>query len=202
MPLIYAFVARGTTVLADYTSYSGNFATVAIQCLEKCPTDGGNKFTYTCDRHTFNYVVSAGFSKRLFFCKTHPCSCSLVPAQRNNASQSHLSMQMLCTCCQVGLGNWSHTIPWQSKVFTPKSRVRQNSLPSFCLLSISNCQLTWNTPFITRSPVLWQCVTHCIAYSWQILSHSPTLHATCPFIFPSHFQPVHASVNRNSLRLG
>jgi len=65
MPLIYSFVARGTTVLADYTSYSGNFSTVAIQCLEKCPTDGGSKFTYTCDKHTFNYVVSGGFSESL-----------------------------------------------------------------------------------------------------------------------------------------
>lgn len=65
MPLIYSFVARGTTVLADYTSYSGNFSTVAIQCLEKCPTDGGSKFTYTCDKHTFNYVVNGGFSKLL-----------------------------------------------------------------------------------------------------------------------------------------
>ena len=31
MPLIYSFVARGTTVLADYTSYTGNFSVVAIQ---------------------------------------------------------------------------------------------------------------------------------------------------------------------------
>lgn len=31
MPLIYSFVARGTTVLADYTSFTGNFSTVALQ---------------------------------------------------------------------------------------------------------------------------------------------------------------------------
>ena len=61
MPLIYAFVARGTTVLADFTSFTGNFATVAIQCLEKCPANN-SKFTYTCDKHTFNYVVDGGFS--------------------------------------------------------------------------------------------------------------------------------------------
>ena len=64
MPLIYAFVSRGTTVLADYTSYTGNFSTVAIQCLEKCPTDN-SKFTFTCDRHTFNYLVDGGFSESL-----------------------------------------------------------------------------------------------------------------------------------------
>lgn len=31
MPLIYAFVARGTTVLAEHTGHSGNFATVAAE---------------------------------------------------------------------------------------------------------------------------------------------------------------------------
>ena len=31
MPLIYSFVARSTTVLADYTAYTGNFSVVAIQ---------------------------------------------------------------------------------------------------------------------------------------------------------------------------
>ena len=31
MVLIYAFVARKQTVLAEYTSYSGNFSTVATQ---------------------------------------------------------------------------------------------------------------------------------------------------------------------------
>ena len=49
-------------LLADYTSFTGNFATVAIQCLEKCPANN-SKFTYTCDRHTFNYVVDGGFSE-------------------------------------------------------------------------------------------------------------------------------------------
>jgi len=31
MVLIYAFVARKQTVLAEYTGYSGNFSTVATQ---------------------------------------------------------------------------------------------------------------------------------------------------------------------------
>lgn len=74
MPLIYAFVSRGTTVLADYTSYTGNFSTVAIQCLEKCPTDN-SKFTFTCDRHTFNYLVDGGFSELL-----SPATASIVTA--------------------------------------------------------------------------------------------------------------------------
>jgi len=49
-------------VLADFTAYTGNFSTVAIQCLEKCPTDN-SKFTFTCDRHTFNYTIDGGYSE-------------------------------------------------------------------------------------------------------------------------------------------
>lgn len=59
--LIYSFVARGTTVLAEYTAFSGNFSTIAVQCLQKLPANN-NKFTYTCDRHTFNYLIDEGFS--------------------------------------------------------------------------------------------------------------------------------------------
>ncbi|KAJ7520517.1 hypothetical protein O6H91_19G008900 [Diphasiastrum complanatum] len=59
--LIYSFVARGTTVVAEYTAFSGNFSTIAVQCLQKLPANN-NKFTYTCDRHTFNYLVEDGFA--------------------------------------------------------------------------------------------------------------------------------------------
>lgn len=60
--LIYAFVARGTAVLAEYTEFAGNFTTIAAQCLQKLPASN-NKFTYNCDGHTFNYLVEDGFSE-------------------------------------------------------------------------------------------------------------------------------------------
>lgn len=59
--LIYSFVARGTTVLAEYTSFSGNFNTIAVQCLVKVPA-GNSKHTYVCDHHTFNFLVEGGFT--------------------------------------------------------------------------------------------------------------------------------------------
>ncbi|KAB5525307.1 hypothetical protein DKX38_023056 [Salix brachista] len=59
--LIYAFVSRGTVVLADYTEFSGNFNSIAFQCLQKLPATN-NKFTYNCDGHTFNYLVDNGFT--------------------------------------------------------------------------------------------------------------------------------------------
>ncbi|KAK4751068.1 hypothetical protein SAY87_004550 [Trapa incisa] len=58
--LIYSFVARGTVVLVEYTEFAGNFTAVASQCLQKLPSTN-NKFTYTCDGHTFNYLVDDGF---------------------------------------------------------------------------------------------------------------------------------------------
>lgn len=61
MPLIYSFVARGTTVLAEYTSYSGNFNTVAIECLQNVKNPD-SKFTITCDKHTFNFLVHDGIT--------------------------------------------------------------------------------------------------------------------------------------------
>ncbi|KAG8098637.1 hypothetical protein GUJ93_ZPchr0013g36030 [Zizania palustris] len=59
--LIYAFVARGTVILAEYTEFTGNFSTIASQCLMKLPASN-NKFTYNCDGHTFNYLVEDGFT--------------------------------------------------------------------------------------------------------------------------------------------
>nr|XP_004514025.1 putative vesicle-associated membrane protein 726 isoform X2 [Cicer arietinum] len=58
--LIYSFVSRGTIILAEYTEFSGNFSTIASQCLQKLPSSN-NRFTYNCDGHTFNYLVDNGF---------------------------------------------------------------------------------------------------------------------------------------------
>ncbi|CAL5382385.1 unnamed protein product [Camellia sinensis] len=59
--LIYSFVARGTVVLAEFTEFTGNFTSIASQCLQKLPSSN-NKFTYNCDGHTFNYLVEDGFT--------------------------------------------------------------------------------------------------------------------------------------------
>eukprot|EP00199_Chlamydomonas_sp_CCMP681_P006037 CAMPEP_0119106216 /NCGR_PEP_ID=MMETSP1180-20130426/3968_1 /TAXON_ID=3052 ORGANISM="Chlamydomonas cf sp, Strain CCMP681" /NCGR_SAMPLE_ID=MMETSP1180 /ASSEMBLY_ACC=CAM_ASM_000741 /LENGTH=221 /DNA_ID=CAMNT_0007091491 /DNA_START=32 /DNA_END=697 /DNA_ORIENTATION=+ len=61
MPLIYAFVSRETCVLAEYTQFTGNFNTVAIECLQKL-TNPEPKFTIACDKHTFNFLQSNGFT--------------------------------------------------------------------------------------------------------------------------------------------
>ncbi|KAI4294908.1 hypothetical protein MLD38_040667 [Melastoma candidum] len=58
--LIYSFVAKGTVVLAEHTSYSGNFSTIAVQCLQKLPSDS-SRCTYSCDGHTFNFLIDGRF---------------------------------------------------------------------------------------------------------------------------------------------
>ncbi|KAI3408776.1 uncharacterized protein J3R85_020066 [Psidium guajava] len=58
--LIYSFVARGTVVLAEHTQFSGNFSTIAVQCLQKLPSNS-SKYTYSCDGHTFNFLIDGGF---------------------------------------------------------------------------------------------------------------------------------------------
>ena len=52
--LIYSFVARGTVVVAEYTEFTGNFISVATQCLHKLPASNnglihGSGIEYTVD---------------------------------------------------------------------------------------------------------------------------------------------------------
>ncbi|KAM1064132.1 hypothetical protein ACFX2A_028809 [Malus domestica] len=58
--LIYSFVAKGSVVLAEHTSFSGNFSTLAVQCLQKLPSSN-SKYTYSCDGRTFNFLLDSGF---------------------------------------------------------------------------------------------------------------------------------------------
>jgi len=59
MPLVYSFVAREGVVLAEYTSYSGNFAQVAQRAAARVP-QGNPRFTYTAEKYTFNYLSDNG----------------------------------------------------------------------------------------------------------------------------------------------
>eukprot|EP00775_Hariotina_reticulata_P008911 gene8911-9088_t len=61
MPLIYSFVAKANTVLAEYSPYHGNFKQLALECLERLDPDQA-KLTITCDRHTFNFLKREGFT--------------------------------------------------------------------------------------------------------------------------------------------
>jgi hypothetical protein len=61
MPLIYALVGRGKTVLAEYTCAQGNFPTVTRILLAKIPPQD-TRMSYVYDNHTFHYIIDNGIT--------------------------------------------------------------------------------------------------------------------------------------------
>lgn len=61
MPILYALVARGKAVLAEFTSSSGNFPTVTRVLLAKIP-ESDSKMSYVYDSYVFHYVVDQGIT--------------------------------------------------------------------------------------------------------------------------------------------
>lgn len=53
--IVYALVAHGKTVLAEYTSTSGNFPTVTRVLLGKIPARDG-KMSYVYDKYVCIYI--------------------------------------------------------------------------------------------------------------------------------------------------
>eukprot|EP01120_Amphizonella_sp_Union-15-10_P014660 TRINITY_DN719_c0_g4_i1.p1 TRINITY_DN719_c0_g4~~TRINITY_DN719_c0_g4_i1.p1 ORF type:complete len:281 (-),score=41.67 TRINITY_DN719_c0_g4_i1:125-967(-) len=62
--IIYALVARGTTILAEHSTRSGNYNKVVNRILEKIPPQDG-RLSYVFERHYFHYLVSDGI---IFLC--------------------------------------------------------------------------------------------------------------------------------------
>eukprot|EP00301_Raphidiophrys_heterophryoidea_P019831 c4677_g1_i1.p1 GENE.c4677_g1_i1~~c4677_g1_i1.p1 ORF type:complete len:249 (+),score=44.19 c4677_g1_i1:1-747(+) len=62
MPIIYGLVARGATVLAEFTPAAGNFTIVTRRILEKIPAGQNTKMSYTYDAHLFHFIVSNGLT--------------------------------------------------------------------------------------------------------------------------------------------
>jgi len=56
MALLYSVVSRGTTVLAQYASCSGNFQEITEHLLSKLGTDD-SKMTYTHANYLFHYII-------------------------------------------------------------------------------------------------------------------------------------------------
>ena len=55
MPIIYSVVARGSTVLAEYSITSGNFTTIATRILGKIPQHN-DKMSYSADRYIALFI--------------------------------------------------------------------------------------------------------------------------------------------------
>lgn len=66
MPILFAVVARGSTVLAKHASCAGNFTEVTEQILTKIPADN-SKLTYSHGSYLFHYVCD---DRIIFLCIT------------------------------------------------------------------------------------------------------------------------------------
>lgn len=63
MPLVYAAVHRGSTLLAEYAAAAaaaGNVPDVAARCLQHALESQDSRLTITCDGHTFNFLRAHG----------------------------------------------------------------------------------------------------------------------------------------------
>ena len=65
--LVYALVACGTTVLADFTATSGNFPAVSRLLLNKFSREDG-RMSYVYDSYAFHYIAEEGV---VYLCLTH-----------------------------------------------------------------------------------------------------------------------------------
>ncbi|KAL6129582.1 hypothetical protein ACLB2K_072932 [Fragaria x ananassa] len=104
--LIYSFVAKGSVVLAEHTSFSGNFSTIAVQCLQKLPSSSTSVMLQVLkmkvhirsltkmkmmpyeDRFSIAYNLDREFGPKLKehmqYCMEHPeemCKLSKLKAQ-------------------------------------------------------------------------------------------------------------------------
>ncbi|KAH7831244.1 vesicle-associated membrane protein 7H [Monocercomonoides exilis] len=76
MPVIYALIARGTVVLCDYATTTGNFPQISRTICQKIPQTN-SKMSYIYEQYTFHYMVQdritylcmtdKGFNNRVAF---------------------------------------------------------------------------------------------------------------------------------------
>eukprot|EP00271_Cylindrocystis_brebissonii_P016168 TRINITY_DN39422_c0_g1_i1.p2 TRINITY_DN39422_c0_g1~~TRINITY_DN39422_c0_g1_i1.p2 ORF type:complete len:220 (+),score=53.64 TRINITY_DN39422_c0_g1_i1:171-830(+) len=60
MPIVYALVARGTIVLAEFSALAGNVSSVARRILEKLEHDGETRLSYMIDTNVFHVLMEEG----------------------------------------------------------------------------------------------------------------------------------------------
>ncbi|CAJ2670758.1 unnamed protein product [Trifolium pratense] len=58
MAILYALVARGTVVLAEFSAVTGNTGAVARRLLEKLPTESESRLCFSQDRYIFHILRS------------------------------------------------------------------------------------------------------------------------------------------------
>ncbi|XP_061376288.1 vesicle-associated membrane protein 714-like [Gastrolobium bilobum] len=68
MAILYALVARGTVVLAEFGAVTGNTGAVARRILEKLPGEADSRLCFSQDRYVFHILRSDGVT---YLCMTN-----------------------------------------------------------------------------------------------------------------------------------
>lgn len=75
MTIVYSLISRGKTVLAEFTSTSGNFPTITRVLLGKIPDEDG-KMSYVYDQFVFHYIIE---NHLIFMCMCDDSNKRRVP---------------------------------------------------------------------------------------------------------------------------
>lgn len=62
MAILYALVARGTVLLAEFSAVTGNAGDVARRILEKLPAEADSRLCFSQDRYIFHILRSDGLT--------------------------------------------------------------------------------------------------------------------------------------------
>ncbi|URD78830.1 vesicle-associated membrane protein [Musa troglodytarum] len=76
MAILYAVVARGTVVLAEFAAVTGNVGAIARRILEKLSPDSDSRLCFSQDRYIFHVLRSDGIT---FLCMANETFGRRVP---------------------------------------------------------------------------------------------------------------------------
>ncbi|PHT30119.1 Vesicle-associated membrane protein [Capsicum baccatum] len=76
MAILYALVARSTTVLAEFSAVTGNTGAVARRILEKLPDETESRLCFSQDRYIFHILRSQGIA---FLCMANDTFGRRIP---------------------------------------------------------------------------------------------------------------------------
>ena len=62
MAILYAVVARGTVILAEFSAVAGNTGAVARRILEKLPDEADSRLCFSQERYIFHILRSDGLT--------------------------------------------------------------------------------------------------------------------------------------------
>ncbi|CAO3564257.1 unnamed protein product [Mortierella alpina] len=118
MSIIYALVARGSVILAEYTNSSGNFTTVTEAILAKIPPNN-SKLTYAYDRYLFHYICEDGVT---YMCMADDTFGRRIPfaflLDIKGRFLAHYGRERAMVALPYGMNEFSKTIAKQMEYFS------------------------------------------------------------------------------------